>query len=239
MLNIRKIDAGYDTVKILDSVSLELLEGETRSVIGANNSGKTTLFKAITGLIRPFSGEITFDGVNLIGLTTAQIVEMGIVLIPERRRLFSRMSVHENLLLGSYAARGRKERRKNLAFVYDLFPVLKNRSKQLAGILSGGEQQMLAIARGIMAKPRLLLLDEPSLGLSPMIIQDIFGIFASLNEQGVFILLAEQNAEVALRASSRTYVLSNGRVALRGESRALLQDKRVENIYLGKTGEDE
>ena len=236
MLKIGNIRAGYDFVTFLNDVSMELPEGETRSVIGANNSGKTTLFRVISGLLRPFSGEMTFCGENLIGLTTAQIVELGVILVPERRRLFARMSVHENLLLGSYSARGKKERKKSLEHVYGLFPVLKERSKQLAGILSGGEQQMLAIARGIMAQPKLLLLDEPSLGLSPLIVRNIFGIFKGLNEQGVLILLAEQNADVALKASRRSTVLSNGRVALEGESKELLEDKRVEDIYLGRTG---
>lgn len=234
MLKVDRVSAGYGALTILNEVSLELSEGEMKCVIGTNNSGKSTFIKVISGLLKPFSGEITFNGLDVTGFTAAEMVELGIVLVPERRRLFTKMSVYENLLLGSYAPRGKRERRTSLEFVYHLFPVLQERSKQLAGTLSGGEQQMLAIARGLMAKPRVLLLDEPSLGLSPLIIQNIFGIFNSLNKQGVVILLAEQNAEVALRASSQGYVLSNGKVVLQGESRALLQDGRVEDIYLGK-----
>ncbi|KAF0119811.1 MAG: branched-chain amino acid transport system ATP-binding protein [bacterium] len=215
MLKVDRVSAGYGAITILSEVSLELSEGETKCVIGTNNSGKSTFFKVISGLLKPFSGAITLNGINLVGLTTAE-------------------SVYENLLLGSYVSRGKKERRRSLEFIYQLFPLLQKRSKQLAGTLSGGEQQMLAIARGLMAKPRVLLLDEPSLGLSPLIIQNIFNIFNTLNEQGVVILLAEQNAEIALRASSQGYVLSNGKVVLQGESRALLQDGRVEDIYLGK-----
>lgn len=234
MLKVDRVSAGYGAVTILSEVSLELSEGETQCVIGTNNSGKSTFFKVISGLLKPFSGEITLNGINVAGMTTAEIVELGIVLVPERRRLFAKMSVYENLLLGSYVSRGKKERRRSLEFIYQLFPVLEKRSSQMSGTLSGGEQQMLAIARGLMAKPRVLLLDEPSLGLSPLIIQNIFNIFKTLNEQGVVILLAEQNAEVALRASSQGYVLSNGKVVLQGESRALLQDGRVEDVYLGK-----
>ncbi|MFA4911057.1 MAG: ABC transporter ATP-binding protein [Desulfobacteria bacterium] len=234
MLKVDRVSAGYGAVTILSEVSLELSEGETQCVIGTNNSGKSTFFKVISGLLKPFSGEITLNGINVAGMTTAEIVELGIVLVPERRRLFAKMSVYENLLLGSYVSRGKKERRRSLEFIYQLFPVLEKRSSQMSGTLSGGEQQMLAIARGLMAKPRVLLLDEPSLGLSPLIIQNIFNIFKTLNEQGVVILLAEQNAEIALRASSQGYVLSNGKVVLQGESRALLQDGRVEDVYLGK-----
>jgi len=234
VLKVDRVSAGYGAVTILSEVSLELSEGETQCVIGTNNSGKSTFFKVISGLLKPFSGEITLNGINVAGMTTAEIVELGIVLVPERRRLFAKMSVYENLLLGSYVSRGKKERRRSLEFIYQLFPVLEKRSSQMSGTLSGGEQQMLAIARGLMAKPRVLLLDEPSLGLSPLIIQNIFNIFKTLNEQGVVILLAEQNAEIALRASSQGYVLSNGKVVLQGESRALLQDGRVEDVYLGK-----
>jgi branched-chain amino acid transport system ATP-binding protein len=234
VLKVDRVSAGYGAVTILSEVSLKLSEGETQCVIGTNNSGKSTFFKVISGLLKPFSGEITLNGINVAGMTTAEIVELGIVLVPERRRLFAKMSVYENLLLGSYVSRGKKERRRSLEFIYQLFPVLEKRSSQMSGTLSGGEQQMLAIARGLMAKPRVLLLDEPSLGLSPLIIQNIFNIFKTLNEQGVVILLAEQNAEVALRASSQGYVLSNGKVVLQGESRALLQDGRVEDVYLGK-----
>ncbi|MDY6968696.1 MAG: ABC transporter ATP-binding protein [Spirochaetota bacterium] len=234
MLNINKICAGYDAIKILDEISLKIDQGETRSIVGTNNSGKSTLFKVISGLLKPESGEITFDGINITGMKPREIVDLGIILVPERRRLFTKMTVYENLLLGSFIPRGRKERQSTLEFVYHLFPVLKERSGQLSRVLSGGEQQMLAIARGIMAKPRLLLLDEPSLGLSPLIVQNIFSIFKQLNKNGVLILLSEQNAEIALKASNHSYVLSHGSVMLQGESKLLLDDNRLKDIYLGK-----
>ncbi|MDY7019483.1 MAG: ABC transporter ATP-binding protein [Chloroflexota bacterium] len=234
MLRLEKVTAGYGVLQVLHEISLDLDTGETRSVIGANNSGKSTLLKIISGLLKPNSGRILFDGIDLASLPTDEIVNQGLALVPERRRLFSNMTIYENLLLGSYIPRARERRKESLEMVYHLFPVLGKRQKQIAGTLSGGEQQMLAIARGLMAEPKVLLLDEPSLGLGPLLIKDIFQTFIHLNQQGVCILLVEQNATVALKASSQSYVLSHGRVMLSGKSSELLQDKRVEDIYMGK-----
>ena len=234
-MRIDKLSAGYGMAGlVLHEVSLELSQGETRGVVGANNSGKSTLLKVISGLLQPSSGRIYLDGTDISSLSTEEKVNHGIVLVPERRRLFASMTVYENMRLGSYISRGRRERQKTLEMVYNLFPVLEQRSKQIAGTLSGGEQQMLAIARGLMTKPEILLLDEPSLGLSPLLIEDIFNAFAILNKQGVAILLAEQNAVIALEVTSYTYVISQGKIKLEGQSTALVNNDKLEAIYLGK-----
>jgi branched-chain amino acid transport system ATP-binding protein len=235
MLRVNRLSAGYSVAPVLHEISLELNRGEMRGVLGANNSGKSTLLKVIGGLVRPRDGEILLNGTGISELPPEERVNRGIVLVPERRRLFASMTVNENLLIGSYGFRGRRNRKRNLERSYDLFPVLKQRRRQIAGTLSGGEQQMLAITRGLMAEPEVLLLDEPSIGLSPLLIQDIYDTFEIMLRQGIAILLAEQNAYISMETCSYIYILSYGEIALHGESKALIGDDRVEAIYLGKT----
>jgi len=234
MLRINKISAGYSVVPVLHEISLELNRGEMSGVLGANNSGKSTLLKVIGGLVRPREGEIILNGTRISELPPDERVNLGIVLVPERRRLFASMTVHENLLIGSYGFRGRRNRQSNLDRSYELFPVLKKRTRQIAGTLSGGEQQMLAIARGLMGEPEILLLDEPSIGLSPLLIETIYDTFGILHRHGIAILLAEQNAHISMEICSYVYILSHGEIALQGESKTLVGDDRVEAIYLGK-----
>jgi len=233
MLKVGEVSASYGTMPVLHEVSLEVNEGEIVSLIGANSAGKSTLLKTMVGLVRPTSGAITFEGVNLTGLFPQQIAGKGIILVPEGRQLFPDMSVEENLLVGAYNPRAKLEREVNFKRVYQLFPVLQERKKQQASTLSGGEQQMLAVGRALMAKPRILLLDEPSLGLAPILVMQIFDALQELNRQGLTILIVEQNVELSLKVSARGYVLLHGRIFLSGASQPLLQDDRVRKAYLG------
>ncbi len=235
-LEVHQVEAGYGHLKVLNGISLIVRPGEIAAVIGANGAGKTTLLRVISGLLRRTAGEIVFDGQTITGWPPERIVALGIVHIPERRQLFGSMRVEDNLLLGAYVRFWQESRPTidaDLDRVYTLFPRLKERRRQIAGTLSGGEQQMLAIARGLMGRPRLVLLDEPSLGLAPLLVRELFRMIAELRLQGHTILLVEQNARAALRIADSAYVLENGRVALEGPGPALLTDSKVQAAYLG------
>jgi branched-chain amino acid transport system ATP-binding protein len=237
MLNIRNLDAGYGGLTVLRRLSLHVKAGEIVTIIGANGAGKTTLLKTITGLLRAQAGEIVFNGEDIGRIPTERIVLSGCSLVPEGRQVFPDMPVRENLLLGAYVQfkRGnRSEVEHDLERVYTLFPVLKQRERQLAGTLSGGEQQMLAIGRALMARPKLIMLDEPSMGLAPLMVKEIFNIIVKLQEEGNTVLLVEQNARGALKIANRGYVLETGRIIVEGEAEALLANRDVQRAYLGR-----
>ena len=239
MLKVKNINTYYGQVHALKNVSLHLSEGEIVTLIGANGAGKTTILNSLSALIPPKSGEILFAGKAINNLSPDKIVELGISQVPEGRQVFKPLSVEENLELGAYLRFRKREGRgaikKGLEEVYALFPVLLERRKQMAGTLSGGEQQMLAIGRALMAKPRLLLLDEPSMGLAPLVVQEIFTVIENLRrEKKTTILLVEQNARVALKMADRGYVLETGKVILEGIASDLLENKEVQRAYLGK-----
>jgi branched-chain amino acid transport system ATP-binding protein len=233
MLTIDKLNFSYGDLKVLWDINLEVHEGEIVTVVGANGAGKSTTLKNISRLVKPNSGSITFQGEEIEKLESYQVVERGIVQVPEGRKIFSEMTVLENLRMGSYVKSARKARETNVERVFGMFPRLKEREKQLGGTMSGGEQQMLAIARGLMANPKLLLLDEPSLGLSPLFVKIIFEIIQEINRQGVTILLVEQNVFKSLRIAHRAYVLETGRVVLTGGGTDLLDNEHVKKAFLG------
>ncbi len=232
-LSIRGLDARYGDIQALWEVSLQIHEGEIVALIGPNGAGKTTLLRAVAGLHRGISGSITLGDVALHSRPPYRIVDEGVILVPEGRRLFGGLTVLENLELGAYSRRARPERPQTLQHVLEIFPVLAEKRLQAAHTLSGGQQQMLAIGRALMGLPRLLMLDEPSLGLAPMIVQDIFEIIPRLNRDGVTIFLVEQNASQALALAHRAYILEEGRVAGTGTGHELLTDDRVREAYLG------
>lgn len=239
MLKIKNINAYYGQAQALTNVSLHLAEGEIVTLIGANGAGKTTLLNALSGMVPSQSGQIVFHDTPINNLAPHQIVRLGISQVAEGRQVFKPFSVGDNLELGAYLTRtflsGKDQMKKNKEFVYDLFPILREREKQLAGTLSGGEQQMLAIGRALMASPKLMLLDEPSMGLAPMVTQEIFRVIENLSrERKTTILLVEQNARAALKMARRGYVLENGRVMLEGMAAELLENKDVQRAYLGK-----
>lgn len=228
--------AGYGRAEVLRGVSIRVGEGETIAIIGSNGAGKSTLMRALIGVIRPTAGSIQLDGSEVAGVRPERLVERGVALVPEGRLLFADMTVHENLTAGAYSARGRKRAaivRERLGRVYELFPVLSERSAQQAATLSGGEQQMLAIGRALMSNPRLLLLDEPSLGLAPKVIAEIFSAMDRLRAEGVAIVLVEQDSRLALKHANRGYAMRGGRVVLEGASSDLLADASIREIYLG------
>jgi branched-chain amino acid transport system ATP-binding protein len=233
MLTIDKLNFSYGDLKVLWDIDLEVHEGEIVTVVGANGAGKSTTLKNISRLVKPNSGSITFQGEKIEKLESYQVVERGIVQVPEGRKIFSEMTVLENLRMGSYIKSARKTRETNVERVFGMFPRLKEREKQLGGTMSGGEQQMLAIARGLMANPKLLLLDEPSLGLSPLFVKIIFEIIHEINRQGVTILLVEQNVFQSLKIAHRAYVLETGRVVLTGGGTDLLKNEHVKKAFLG------
>lgn len=237
MLTIRNLRSYYGRMQALKGVSLHVEEGEVVSLIGANGAGKTTLLNSIVGLVSSRTGQILFSDTDIIQRNPRQIIRMGVSLVPEGRQLFAPLTVIENLILGAYQ-RYRKDKKSeiksDLEKVFVLFPILKERKSQIAGTLSGGEQQMLAIGRSLMAKPKLILMDEPSMGLAPLITTQIFQIIAELHKQGTTILLVEQNAEAALKISSRAYVIETGRVVLQGTSQELLHNQEVRRAYLGR-----
>jgi branched-chain amino acid transport system ATP-binding protein len=232
LLQIENLHAGYDDLEVLHGIDLDVNEGEIVALIGANGAGKTTTLRAISGLVEASEGSITFEGSDIGSWRSSQIVAEGVVQVPEGRKLFAEMSVMENLRLGAYR-RGRSDISKSLDEVFELFPRLSERSSQSAGTLSGGEQQMLAIGRSLMTKPRFLMLDEPSLGLAPKLVIDIFGVVKDISQLGVTVMLVEQNAVHALQLSDRGYVLENGRIVLHGTGEELLGDDRVRTAYLG------
>jgi len=233
VLSLKRVDTRYGGLHVLKGVSLEVSAGEIVTLVGANGAGKTTLLWAISGFVIPFEGEIEFLGQRIRGLSPELIVKMGISQVPEGRAIFPLMTVVDNLEMGAYVRRDKKEIGADLAQVYELFPILKERRGQLAGTLSGGEQQMLAIARGVMSRPRLFLLDEPSLGLAPLLVEAIGGIIREINSRGVTILLVEQNVNMALQMASRGYVLEVGKIVLQGTGEELLNNEQVRKAYLG------
>lgn len=239
MLEVRSISTYYGRIRALDKVSIEVREGEIVCLIGANGAGKTTLLNTISGMVLAGAGEVVFEGRPVTRLQAEKIVKLGISHVPERRQVFGTLTVHENLILGAYCRLGRAGSaavRKDLEAVLSLFPALEPRRSQLAGTLSGGEQQMLALGRGLMAQPKLMLLDEPSLGLAPLIVQEIFRIISELRREGTTIMLVEQNARAALRVADRGYVLETGRVVMSGTAGELASDKGLQRAYLGQTG---
>ncbi|HDM92887.1 MAG TPA: ABC transporter ATP-binding protein [Candidatus Korarchaeota archaeon] len=231
MLSVENLEAGYGDVQVLWGVSLRVEKGEIVALLGSNGAGKTTTLKTISGLLKPKSGKIAFDGVEITGKPPHEVVRLGISLVPEGRRLFPKMTVYENLRMGAYLVSGDVSDR--LETVYSLFPILKERRNQLAGTLSGGEQQMLAIARGLMSSPRLLMLDEPSLGLAPKIVQEVLRAVNQIRDEGVTVLLVEQNVQQALSIADRGYVIETGRIVLEGTGRELLENEHVKTAYLG------
>ncbi len=237
MLKIENLSTFYGRIQALREVSLTVAEGEIVAVIGSNGAGKSTLLNTISGMIPSRGGRIEFGGAPVAGLRPDRIVRLGISQVPERRQIFSTMSVMDNLILGAYHRFGRDGKPavdRDLEFVFEIFPRLRERINQTAGTLSGGEQQMLALGRGWMAKPKLLLMDEPSLGLAPLMAREIFRVSGQLREHGTTILLVEQNAHAALELADRAYVLESGRVACEGTARELAGDERVQKAYLGK-----
>ena len=233
MLKVSELAASYGDIQVLFNIGLEMSEREFVSVVGANASGKSTLLRSISGLLRKTSGSIQFQGKQIIGKPPYEIVESGIVHIPEGRRVFPLMSVQENLEVGAYAQKSRINMNQSLKEVYDFFPQLHEHRNQIAGSLSGGEQQMLAIARGLMARPILLTVDEPSLGLAPILVKKTFQILQNINRENVTILLVEQNVFNALNLSDRAYVIENGRIVLSGSGAGLLKDEHLKKAYLG------
>ena len=237
MLKIRNLDAGYGKLRVLKNISLHVDNGEIVSIIGANGAGKTTLLHTIIGLIKPMKGEISFQGTSCTKSAVGKIVASGCALVPEGRQVFASMSVEENLLLGGYVLQrqqGRAAVHKELEHQYELFPILLERRRQLAGTLSGGEQQMLAMGRSLMSRPQLVMMDEPSTGLAPLIVRDIFQIIRRLRQEGNTVLLIEQNAKAALGIADRGYVLEVGKVILQGPAADLLANADVQRAYLGR-----
>jgi branched-chain amino acid transport system ATP-binding protein len=237
MLKLEKVSAFYGRIQALREVSLHVTEGEIVAVIGSNGAGKSTLLNTISGMIPARVGRVLFTGRPITGLAPEKIVRLGISQVPERRQIFSTMSVLDNLILGAYHRYGRDGRKsveRDLEFVFEIFPRLRERSRQTAGTLSGGEQQMLALGRGWMAKPRLLLMDEPSLGLAPLMAREIFRVSGRLRERGTTILVVEQNAHAALALADRAYVMEAGQMVLEGKASDLATDERVQKAYLGK-----
>jgi branched-chain amino acid transport system ATP-binding protein len=233
LLDIVGLRAGYGDVPVLRGIDLSIAAGSITALIGANGSGKTTLLRTISGIIAAEAGTIHYDGRNIVGMPPQDIVRAGLVQVPEGRRLFPDMTVHENLLVGSSSPAARRKRAQNLAVVFELFPKVRERQSQLSGTLSGGEQQMVAIARALMASPRLLLLDETSLGLAPIVVDEIFVAVRRLAAQGLTILVVEQNTALALEVADHGYVLEQGHFAMQGAAASLAADPRVRQAYLG------
>ena len=233
MLSVDHIHVYYGAIHALQGIDFHLEQGEIVALIGANGAGKSTTLKTISGLLRPRTGKVTFNDVDLAKVEPQDIVRMGIVQVPEGRKIFSRMTVWENIAMGAFIRNDRAKIKTDTDALFERFPRLAERRNQLGGTLSGGEQQMLAIARGLMANPKLLLLDEPSMGLSPKMVENIFDIIQDINEQGTSILLVEQNAQMALAVSHRAYVLETGKIAIEGIADELLQDTKVVEAYLG------
>jgi branched-chain amino acid transport system ATP-binding protein len=234
LLQLTSIRAGYGAIEVLKGISLEVREGEIVTIIGANGAGKTTTLMCISGINNPTSGAISFDGRDVCGLAPHEIVRLRLAQSPEGRKIFPRLTVLENLELGAITRRDPAGVRRDLDHVYSLFPILRERAKQAGGTLSGGEQQMLAVARALMARPKLLLLDEPSLGLAPLIVAKIFEVIRQLNSEGIAVLLVEQNARMALKLAHRGYVLETGSITISGPASDLLNDQRVKDAYLGE-----
>ena len=234
MLEIKDLHVSYGGIQALRGVSLTVPEGKIVTLIGANGAGKSTLMRTISGLVKAQSGSILWNGQEILGKPIDQIVASGIAMSPEGRRVFADLTVLENLKIGAYLRKDKAETEKDLQWVFKLFPRLEERSWQSAGTLSGGEQQMLAVGRALMGKPKMILMDEPSMGLSPLLVKEIFAIIKEVNKQGITILLVEQNAKMALAISDRAYVLETGNITLSGDAQELLNDARVKKAYLGQ-----
>jgi branched-chain amino acid transport system ATP-binding protein len=232
-LELRGVSAAYGPIQALRDVSIRVGAGEIVALIGSNGAGKTTTLMTVSQVVRATAGDVLFDGVSILGVPTSEVVARGLCHVPEGRRIFGRLTVRENLAMGAFLVRDRAEVARRMASAFELFPILGERCEQLGGTLSGGEQQMLAIARALMLEPKVLLLDEPSLGLAPLIVRRIFDVVASLRDRGISILLVEQNAQMALRAADRAYVLETGAICREGPARALLDDPNVRACYLG------
>ncbi|MFN3692060.1 MAG: ABC transporter ATP-binding protein [Fervidobacterium sp.] len=233
MLEIMDLHVHYGGIHAIKGISMKVEEGQIISLIGANGAGKSTTLRTICGLKEATRGSIKYQGKELTKLDTSEIVKLGITMVPEGRRVFSNLTVYENLLAGAYLRKDKENIKKDIEYVFDLFPRLKERITQRAGTLSGGEQQMLAIGRALMSKPKLLLFDEPSLGLAPVIVKEVFQMIKRIHKEGVTILLVEQNAFEALKLSDYSYVLETGRIVLQGTGKGLLEDERVKKAYLG------
>ena len=233
ILTINNLQVSYGGINAVKGISMSVQEGKIVTLIGANGAGKSTILKAISGIVKPKSAEITWKGENIVGKSPDKIVKSGIVLVPEGRRVFPNLTVKENLKIGAYLRKD--DLSKDFEHVYELFPRLKEREWQLAGTLSGGEQQMLAVGRALMSKPELIMMDEPSLGLAPLIVQSIFDIIRTINESGITVLLIEQNANMALQVADKAYVIETGRITLEGTGAELLENESVKEAYLGKT----
>ncbi|MBF8259122.1 MAG: Branched-chain amino acid ABC transporter ATP-binding protein [Actinobacteria bacterium] len=237
MLRIKNLESGYGRLKVLKKVTMHIRQGEIVTIIGANGAGKTSLLRTVSGLIRARSGEILFDMKDIGELSPEKIVFLGCSLVPEGRQVFAPLTVRENILLGAYPQLRKKRGaavRDDIERVYGIFPRLKEREKQLAGTLSGGEQQMLAIARALMARPKLIMMDEPSMGLAPLIMKDIFSVITRLRKEGNTVLLVEQNAKAALAIADRGYVIETGRIVMEGTAEDLLSNREVQRAYLGR-----
>ncbi len=233
MLKLENVDMSYGDLQVLWDVSFEVHEGEIVVLVGANGAGKSSIIKTISGLQKVSNGKITFNGGDVTNLKPEDILKKGLVHVPEGRRLFNEMTVEENLIMGALWGEAKEKRAETMEICYDLFPKLRDRRTQLAGTLSGGEQQMVAVARGLMAKPKLLMFDEPSLGLAPVLVQDIFDIIKSVRKQGITVLLVEQNVQATLKFCDRAYVLENGKIVMEGTGQQLLNDDHVKEAFLG------
>ena len=234
MLKIENLQVAYGGIQALRGISLEVPDGKIVTLIGANGAGKSTTLRTISGLVKASGGSITYDGKELLGMPINKILESGIAQVPEGRRVFANLTVLENLKAGAYLRKDKDGIQKDIKWVYELFPRLEERSWQLAGTLSGGEQQMLAVGRGLMSRPKVLMMDEPSLGLAPLVVQGIFDIIREINRQGVTILLIEQNANMALKTADLAYVLETGTITMTGTGAELLANESVKEAYLGK-----
>lgn len=233
LLEVKDLRVNYGVIEAIKGISFEVNEGEIVTLIGANGAGKTTTMQSIMGLIHPKSGTITFDGADIFGMSTHKILRLGMTQVPEGRRIFSELTVYENLLMGAYIEKNREKIKKDMEEIYEIFPRLYERRTQVAGTLSGGEQQMLAMGRAMMSHPRLLMLDEPSMGLSPLLVDQIFSMIKKFHDNGTTILLVEQNAGKSLAISDRAYVLETGRIVLSGTGRELMESEEVKKAYLG------
>lgn len=232
MLKIENLKVNYGGIEAVKGISFDIKQGEIVTLIGANGAGKSTTLRTISSLVKPASGSINFLGNDITGIPAHQIVKAGITLCPEGRHIFPDMTVLENIKIGAYLRNDNLD--KDIEKVYNLFPILKERNWQLAGTLSGGEQQMLAVARGLMSNPKLMMLDEPSLGLAPLVVKDIFNVITEINKTGVTILLVEQNANMALKIADRAYVLETGRITMQGTGKELIENEKIKEAYLGK-----
>lgn len=236
MLEIKDLKVKYGGITALDGISMNVSEGKIITLVGANGAGKSTTLRSITKLVTPVSGSITYEGKELTSMNTQDIVKLGITLVPEGRHVFADMTVDENLMIGAYLRKDKENFKKDIAFIHEMFPRLKERAKQLSGTLSGGEQQMLAVGRALMSNPKVMMMDEPSLGLAPLVVKDIFNIIQKVNrEKGVTILLIEQNANAALKIADYGYVMETGKIGLEGTGQELLANEQVKELYLGKS----